>query len=831
MATNSAQKIFVKYNIAEYYAMSEPDESFNYTPGGESSNPDYVGDLTIDYDKLTALYGEYSEQRAMAQRYQLFSQIADMYGFDPILLYSAYAIETTCSLNGATDIYQQYIPGGNGSTAHVGPYQVDPGTTKHWSYGFESQYSTREGSAKDNAVLGATSDGEYWGIPPHYDGAKNASVRPDVTQLSGIGPLSVIERSIYQNPYGSNTVENTVSANITPPPKQDDVFYSTTITSGGQSGFRLRPNGMYLPDVSFSQGFDITWMKTSLDKCVEEMASNGGTGKLSASGDMWQLTWDTSHIEQYQKSTDAQKSEVATAYYGEWHRSLLGGTKGSSVRSSIGMLILDIQSSNGGTMVYGEENSAKDYWRKKLLGISYSGGSTSDVGVTSSEAGKLGYSTQINAVMDSELYWSAFAYALIGSNEGYYYMMQDKKVFDEVKTESYNGNGPSTGFTSIEAIDWSVANTMFPRHDAGGPGTLECIDVETGKEFTLKRTVGTNHADCETATASDTATLKELYGGTWSWTRRPILIKGTNGVLYAASIAGMPHGGFDNKPFATDNLDFIKGNDMDGVVDVHFRGSKSHVDPDAGITVAEESPEHQKCIDEALLATKYVTPNGNQQNVGPLYTFTDYAPPVWNSTVGQSRGYQDEGYNDANKHYGYDITVTAPVVTSTTKYPGDNKRYALSVKPLIKIHAITAGTVVRVKCFNASVTGKKPSWAVASDQASDHSITTINRPVGGWSYPDKKVVEGDCVYIQSDVDGAIYAYMHMWCGSQLVKEGDKVTVGQVIGYMGNTGQTYGSTANMEGYGFHLHLQRGITDGTKSRINSAWNLLLGKQYTD
>ena len=119
-------------------------------------------------------------------------------------------------------------------------------------------------------------------------------------------------------------------------------------------------------------------------------------------------------------------------------------------------------------------------------------------------------------------------------------------------------------------------------------GTIATVtDVVTGKSFNVKRTYGYNHADTETLTLEDTNTLKEIYGGVWSWERRAIIVQiGEHKI--AASMTGMPHAGRDDKPMNATasnrsggygygtNLDTVKGNGMDGHFDIHFLNSRTH---------------------------------------------------------------------------------------------------------------------------------------------------------------------------------------------------------------------------------------------------------------
>ncbi|MCD5413697.1 MAG: hypothetical protein LR001_01645 [Clostridiales bacterium] len=104
-----------------------------------------------------------------------------------------------------------------------------------------------------------------------------------------------------------------------------------------------------------------------------------------------------------------------------------------------------------------------------------------------------------------------------------------------------------------------------------------------------KRTTGANHADVETLTLQDTNKMKEIWGGSLTWAKRPIIIE-YNGRKLAASAAGMPHAGNDSAPGGEYtswrsgdysggyNFDWVKNNAMDGVFDVHFFNSTRHKD-------------------------------------------------------------------------------------------------------------------------------------------------------------------------------------------------------------------------------------------------------------
>jgi hypothetical protein len=90
------------------------------------------------------------------------------------------------------------------------------------------------------------------------------------------------------------------------------------------------------------------------------------------------------------------------------------------------------------------------------------------------------------------------------------------------------------------------------------------VDLNTGARLRIRRVGGHNHLDVEPAYASDTAVLKRLYGGTWSWDSRAVLFI-AGGHYIAGAINGMPHG-----------AEISKGNNFDGQFCLHFYGSKTH---------------------------------------------------------------------------------------------------------------------------------------------------------------------------------------------------------------------------------------------------------------
>lgn len=156
--------------------------------------------------------------------------------------------------------------------------------------------------------------------------------------------------------------------------------------------------------------------------------------------------------------------------------------------------------------------------------------------------------------------------------------------------------------SDVQLLDWwTQASLIFKI------GTkAKVTDVGTGISFNIVRTYGYNHADSEALTKADANAMKKAWGGSWSWARRPVIIE-IDGRKIAASIAAMPHAGVDSAEASVYvanrsggfgsgyNLDKVKNNGMDGVVDVHFLNSKTH-------GTDKVDPKHQEAIQEAAEA-------------------------------------------------------------------------------------------------------------------------------------------------------------------------------------------------------------------------------------
>ena len=138
----------------------------------------------------------------------------------------------------------------------------------------------------------------------------------------------------------------------------------------------------------------------------------------------------------------------------------------------------------------------------------------------------------------------------------------------------------SSGKITTERLDWFNGGKYVIPNGA----VFQIKDVSTGLIFSARRQSGGNHMDAEPLTAEDTAILKKINGGTFSWRRRAVLVK-YNGHVYAASIYSEPHG-------TNTSLD----SNFDGQFCLHFYGSKTH-------GTDRVDADHQKCVEQAMKAT------------------------------------------------------------------------------------------------------------------------------------------------------------------------------------------------------------------------------------
>ncbi|WP_324718060.1 hypothetical protein U7230_07295 [Carboxydochorda subterranea] len=126
-----------------------------------------------------------------------------------------------------------------------------------------------------------------------------------------------------------------------------------------------------------------------------------------------------------------------------------------------------------------------------------------------------------------------------------------------------------------EPLPWPEVDRMFP-FDA--EATIE--DLRTGLWLRVRRYGGYRHADVEPVTRQDTAVLHRIFGGQWTWRRRPVVAIIQDRRI-AASVNGMPHGN-----------GLIAANDFPGHFCLHFLGSQVHAS-------GRIDPSHQLMVHQA----------------------------------------------------------------------------------------------------------------------------------------------------------------------------------------------------------------------------------------
>lgn len=142
--------------------------------------------------------------------------------------------------------------------------------------------------------------------------------------------------------------------------------------------------------------------------------------------------------------------------------------------------------------------------------------------------------------------------------------------------QSGGSSGGASWKSKVVKLNWySDGSSVL---DTGDYGYI--YDIDSGITVRIKRMGGHSHADCEPATASDTAKLKKIAGGSFSWDCIPVILH-AGGKYVACSINTMPHGD-----------QTISGNGYDGQFCLHMVGSKTH-----GTDTVNE--DHQNAIDKA----------------------------------------------------------------------------------------------------------------------------------------------------------------------------------------------------------------------------------------
>ena len=108
-------------------------------------------------------------------------------------------------------------------------------------------------------------------------------------------------------------------------------------------------------------------------------------------------------------------------------------------------------------------------------------------------------------------------------------------------------------------------------------------DYMTGATWQVHMFSFGNHAEYEPVTAADTAAMIADFGGSSSWTPKPVWVCLSNGQVYIATIHSMPHGVQHNKD-----------NNFNGHACIHFPRTAAQVK-----RIGPYATSHQKAVDAA----------------------------------------------------------------------------------------------------------------------------------------------------------------------------------------------------------------------------------------
>ena len=148
-----------------------------------------------------------------------------------------------------------------------------------------------------------------------------------------------------------------------------------------------------------------------------------------------------------------------------------------------------------------------------------------------------------------------------------------------------SGGSKSSAKKKISSSAWKSKVIRMNWFD-GGSGVLKkngygyIYDIRTGLVVHIKRMGGSNHADVEPVSKSDTAKLKRIAGGSFDWDSHAVILY-AGGRFVACAINTKPHGD-----------QTIRSNGYNGQFCLHMSGSKTHGS-------CKVNGEHQSAINKA----------------------------------------------------------------------------------------------------------------------------------------------------------------------------------------------------------------------------------------
>ena len=157
-------------------------------------------------------------------------------------------------------------------------------------------------------------------------------------------------------------------------------------------------------------------------------------------------------------------------------------------------------------------------------------------------------------------------------------------VYQSASSSASGDNADEEFYGSVKETDWSSIRDML------STGTsLGIYEPESRTSWNVVYGTGSNHGDVEPASSGDTDKQNSAFGGP-TWNRKGVVVTLPDGSKVAASLHNMGHAGLDDEPWLAQvsnrsggfgsgkNLDYVKGNNVDGHMCLHFIGSTHHFD-------------------------------------------------------------------------------------------------------------------------------------------------------------------------------------------------------------------------------------------------------------
>lgn len=125
-------------------------------------------------------------------------------------------------------------------------------------------------------------------------------------------------------------------------------------------------------------------------------------------------------------------------------------------------------------------------------------------------------------------------------------------------------------------LDFDVVDSLLPIESE-----FEIIEFENGTTVSMRRTGGKNHIDAEPINEENGEIFSEICDYTFTWQRRPVLVKINETAFLPASICEYPHG-----------YSSVESG-LNGHICIHFLSSKTD-------GTNEEDFQHLQCIKHAI---------------------------------------------------------------------------------------------------------------------------------------------------------------------------------------------------------------------------------------